>query len=81
MNPEDIKKFESLQDLFVHPGWKVLEEELEFKVESIKEGFTQLGVSDALLAYGQGRISVYREFAGLPSVIDAALEDVKTAPV
>lgn len=74
MTPEDVKKFETLQDLFSHPGWPVLINECDFKVESIKESLTSFGIAENLLAYGQGRISVYREFSSLPVIIDQALK-------
>lgn len=73
--PEDVKRFEDLQDLFSNPGWKVLADELEFKVEAIKEGFTQFGTLPELISYGQGRISVYREFLTLPDIINNALNE------
>jgi hypothetical protein len=72
---DDIKRFETLLDLFGHPGWALLLDELRFKTESIKEQFTVLGIDPSVLAYGQGRISVYRELEGLGPVIRAALEE------
>lgn len=74
MTPEDVKKFETLLDLFAHPGWKLLVDELEFKREAIKESFVQFGVAENLLTYGQGRIQVYDELRGLPSLIEQALK-------
>lgn len=83
MKPEDVKKFETLQDLFSHPGWKVLDDECTFKVDAIKETFTQFGLAENLLAYGQGRVAAYREFQGLPGLIEHALkeQDVETDSV
>jgi hypothetical protein len=75
VTPENVRRFETLHDLFQHPGWSILEDELIFKTEAIKEGFTQLGVTEPLLAYGQGRISVYRELTSLPAVIRKALDE------
>lgn len=77
MTPEDVKHFETLQDLFTQPGWAVLAEELEFKIEAIKEGFTAFGTLPELISYGQGRISVYRELLTLPAIINNALDELK----
>lgn len=83
MTPEDVKKFEKLQDLFSHPGWALLIDECNFKVDAIKESFTTFGLTEALVAYGQGRVSVYRELNSLPLIIEQALkpEDVETDPI
>lgn len=75
MTPEDVKKFETLQDLFSHRGWAILDDEFDFKIDSIKEQLTHFGVTEALLAFGQGRISAYREIKGLPNLIEMALKD------
>jgi hypothetical protein len=84
MTPEDVKRFETLQDLFSHPGWAMLVEELDARTEAIKEGFTTFGVTETLLAFGQGRISTHRDLTSLPNVIEHALkeqDDVETDPV
>lgn len=73
--PEDVKRFETLLDMFGHPGWALLIDEFNFKTEGIKEGFTTFGIDPALLAFGQGRISVYRELEGLPILLRNALEE------
>lgn len=74
MTAEDVKRFETLLDWFSHPGFKILCDEFQFKTEAIKEQFTVLGIDPGILAYGQGRISVYREIEGLPTLIRNALE-------
>lgn len=74
MTSEDVKRFETLLDLFSHAGWRVLVDEFQFKTEAIKEQFTVLGIDPNILAFGQGRISVYRELEGLPTLIRNALE-------
>jgi hypothetical protein len=83
VTPEAVKQFETLLDMFGHPGWQVLMEEFDFKIDSIKEGFTSFGITPELLAFGQGRISVYRELQGLPTLLRNALEekDVEETPV
>ncbi len=77
ITPENVKKFETLQDLFAHPGWLLLVDELEFKRESIKESFTVFGTPQELITFGQGRICVYDELKGLPSMIEHALKEDK----
>lgn len=77
MTPEDVRKFETLLDLTSHPGWALLGDEHDFKIEAIKDGFTTFGITSELLAYGQGRISVYRELASLGPIIRQALENNK----
>jgi hypothetical protein len=74
MTPDNVKRFETLQDLFTHKGWGILLDEFEFKEASLKEQFCQFGIAPELLLFGQGRISVYRELAGLPAIIDQALK-------
>lgn len=77
MTPEDVKRFETLLDLTSHPGWGLLLDEYEYKVEAIKEGFTTFGLADQILAYGQGRISVYRELASMGPILRNALDNQK----
>lgn len=77
MTPEDVKRFETLQDMFAHPGWRIRIDEFEFKEQALKEQFAQFGITAELLAFGQGRISVYRELAGLPALLEQALENKK----
>lgn len=77
MTSEDAKKFETLQDLFAHEGWALLVEEMNAKIEAIKEGFTRPGLTVDYLAFGQGRINVYREMDSLPRVIEHALNEYK----
>jgi hypothetical protein len=75
VTPEDVKRFETLLDMFGHPGWRILIDELNFKTEALKEQFTGFGLDPTLLAFGQGRISVYRELEGLPTLLRNALEE------
>jgi len=77
ITPENVKRFETLLDLFSHPGWALLCEEFNFKVEAIKEGFTVFGLDPNVITYGQGRISVYRELEGLPIILRNALDEQK----
>lgn len=77
MTPEDVKRFEILLDLSAHPGWSILLDEFDFKIDSLKDGFTTFGITSELLAFGQGRISVYRELASLRPILSQALENNK----
>lgn len=72
---ENVKRFETLLDLFSHPGWGLLMDEFDFKEQALKEQFVQFGISPELLAFGQGRLSVYRELASLSPVLRNALEE------
>ena len=83
MTPEDVKKFEALLDLFAHPGWAHLAEELEFKETSLKDQFLTSTQGIDWFRYTQGRISAYREIAGLPAFLRSVLEqkDVEETPV
>lgn len=75
MTPEDVKKFEKLQDLFSHEGWGLLIDECNFKIDAIKESFTSFGITENLLSFGQGRVAVYRELSSLPVIIESALAE------
>lgn len=77
MTSDDIKRFETLLDLTSHPGWALLLDEYDFKIEAIKDGFTQFGITEGILAYGQGRISVYRELSSMGPILRNALDNQK----
>lgn len=77
MTSDDIKRFETLLDLTSHPGWGLLLDEYDFKIEAIKDGFTTFGITESILAYGQGRISVYRELASMGPILRNALDNQK----
>lgn len=37
MTPQEIQELETLEDLFIHPGWKLLTQDLEHIRENLKE--------------------------------------------
>lgn len=77
MTPEQIRELEQILETCNSPGWKLILNDVDHKVDAIKEGFTQFGITEQLWNYGQGRISVYRELLTLEAVLDEALKQAK----
>lgn len=77
MTPEQIRDYETLLDMFSHPGWKLLEKDFEEKIDHLKEGMSNFTVenTEKLYAFGQGRVSVLRDLMSWPNLIRSALED------
>lgn len=81
MTNEDQKKLEAIQSTIATDGWNVIMDDLVKKLDAIKEEFTNPGVSLEMLRFGQGRLTVYREFLSLGNMIENilqnAIEDAK----
>jgi predicted DNA-binding protein len=76
MTPEDTRRLEAIHSTVTSDGWKYLVEDIETKVESIKEEFTQAATNLELLRFGQGRLVVYREFASLRAIVAQILDNL-----
>lgn len=63
MSPEDQKAFETLFDLFNHPGWDLLVEELEDSLVSVKDIMNSTTVEE--LFTNQGKASVLQYIINL----------------
>ena len=80
MTPEDVKRYETLQDLFVHPGWYLLEDELKENIETLKDNLVTSS-NEAWTNILRGRIITIKDILGYPVLVEKQLEDVKTPDV
>lgn len=62
-------------DMTAHKGWLVLLEDLERRVESLKEGLATKEATVYQIGLVQGHIKVYREFKNLRAMIELALKE------
>lgn len=74
MNVEQRQKLESMFDLTSHPGWKVLGEDLEKRVDALKEGLATREATIYQLGLAHGHIKVYRELISLRDLIEMILK-------
>lgn len=74
MDTEARKSLEDLNETLTTKGWQILSDDLEAKVEALKEELTKVQVDNDLLKIAQGRILAYREIMALPTFIEQALK-------
>jgi hypothetical protein len=70
---EQITKLETLFDMTSHTGWGLLIEDLEERVNAIKEGMLNGELSTYDVGLAQAHVKVFREFINLRKMIDMAL--------
>jgi hypothetical protein len=81
VTPENVKRYETYQDLFSHPGWKQLEEEFEENISTLKDNLVS-SPNEAWSNVLRGRITTFKDLLGFPSLVEKALEDnVEADPV
>lgn len=68
-----------LSEMVNTEGWKVLTDDVEKKIEAIKEELTtpSLDMNGDLLRIAQGRILAYRDILAIPIVVQHALTQGK----
>jgi hypothetical protein len=71
---DQIQKLETLFDLTSHPGWKILVEDMEDRVDAIKESLTQGEVSAYDLGLAQAHVKVFREIITLRNMVEIAIK-------
>lgn len=49
MTPEEQKEFETLFDLFVHPGWELFKREIQTNYSILRDGTVDLDDKDEFL--------------------------------
>jgi hypothetical protein len=74
---ETIKKLETLFDLTAHPGWKFLTDDLQERIDAIKEGLTHNEVTPYDLGQAQAHVKVFREFLGLRTLVEHAIRQAQ----
>jgi len=74
MSEESTKKLEALFDLTSHPGWQYLIDDMEERVDAIKESLTQGEVPAYELGLAQAHVKVYREIINLRTMIELAIK-------
>lgn len=75
MTPEDVKRFETLQDMFAHPGWQLLVDEFDLTITALKEEVLAYKMDYDRVMYTRGRITTLRDIRAFPAVIEQALKD------
>ena len=74
MSPDEAKRLEAIQSTVTSDGWKYLVEDIQAKIEAIKEEFTQPSTNLEMLRFGQGRLIVYREFVALRAIVEQIID-------
>lgn len=74
MDTETRKGLEQLNETVNSVGWNILADDLETKIELLKEELTKTQIDGDLLKIAQGRILAYREILSLPAYLDQALK-------
>lgn len=74
MSNDDTKRLEAIHSTVSSDGWKYLVEDIEAKIDAMKEEFINPNVSLELLRFGQGRISVYKEMVSLRDVVSQIID-------
>jgi hypothetical protein len=64
------KELELIFDMTSHPGWKCLCEDLEARVDALKEGMITNESTPYQIGLAQGHVKVYREVIALRSFLD-----------
>lgn len=75
MTPEDVKRYETLQDMFAHPGWTILADEFDTNIEILREEVLSYKMDFDRVMYTRGRISTLRDIKAFPAIIENALKD------
>lgn len=70
----DEQKLEELFDMTNHPGWKLLMEDLNERVDALKEGLANNRADEYQLGLAQGHIKVYRELSNLRVMIEQLMK-------
>lgn len=68
MSPEDQKSFETLFDLFAHPGWDLLTEEFQDNLVNIKDIMQSRTLEE--LFTNQGKANVMEYIVNLPVITE-----------
>jgi hypothetical protein len=77
MNIDETQRLEAIQSTVITDGWKYLCEDIQEKVDSMKEELLHPNVSLEMLRFGQGRVAVYRELLSLRQVVEHVLDQAK----
>jgi len=80
MMTHDVRvSLEKLSEMVNTEGWEIMVDDLEKKIEAIKEELTtpSAEVNGDLLRIAQGRILAYRDILSIPSSISFAFEQDK----
>lgn len=69
------KELELIFDMTSHPGWKYLCEDLEQRIDALKEGMITNESTPYQIGLAQGHVKVYREMASLRRLLDHVLTE------
>jgi hypothetical protein len=69
------KELELIFDMTSHPGWKYLCEDLEQRVDALKEGMITNESTPYQIGLAQGHAKVYREIISLRRLLDHVLTE------
>ena len=71
------KELELIFDMTSHPGWACLVDDLEQRVDALKEGMITNESTLYQVGLAQGHVKVYREIIALRKFLDQYLEQIK----
>jgi hypothetical protein len=69
------KELELIFDMTSHPGWKYLCDDLEKRVDALKEGMITNESTPYQIGLAQGHVKVYREIIALRRLLDHVLTE------
>lgn len=75
MTPEQVKDLEDIYSTVTSKGFKLLLNDVETKLEGIKEELTNPSVPLEVARVAQGRVIVYRELLACQSMVENALKN------
>jgi hypothetical protein len=71
----ELKGLEEMFDMTAHKGWSILMEDMDRRVDALKEGLATKEATVYQIGLVQGHIKVYRELKNLRSMIEMALKE------
>jgi len=79
MSPEDRKMYDDLFDLFTHPGWKLVIQDLERMIEPIEDIRYTNDLAD--LHANKGKVEVMDYLLNLPEITERSYEEANAETV
>lgn len=74
MNEAQARTVDNLREMFATEGWKKYLEDVQTKVEGIKEELLNPEIPENVANFGRGRVAVYRELLAFEQLVDNFVE-------
>ena len=76
MDQETQEWYETMLDLYQHKGWELLQEQLQARVDSLKEQAYQVCDTNEKWQYARGQITTYSEILCMKGVTEASYDNL-----